>query len=40
MGKKDKKYAVKLDNMLFIEVIFPPLDKYILFHPAKQCLNF
>jgi hypothetical protein len=39
MGKTDKKYVGKLDNMHFIKVILPPLDKYIFFHPAKRRSN-
>jgi hypothetical protein len=34
--KRDKEYVGKLDKVLFIKVILPPLEKYILFHPAKR----
>jgi hypothetical protein len=35
-GKRDMKYVGKLDRVLFIKVILPPLDKYIIFHLAKR----
>jgi hypothetical protein len=36
-GNRDIEYVCKLDRVLLIEVILPPLDKYILFQPANQC---
>ena len=30
----------KLDKVLLIKVILPPLDKYNLFQPAKRCSIF
>jgi len=39
-GKKDMKYVGQLDRVLLINVIFPPLDKYILFQPANRCSIF
>jgi hypothetical protein len=35
-GKRDMKNIGKLDRGLLIKVILPPLDKYILFQPAKR----
>jgi hypothetical protein len=35
-GEKGKKYIGKLDKVPFIKVILPPLDKYIIFHPARM----
>jgi hypothetical protein len=34
--KRDKEYVGKLDKVLFIKVILPPLEKYILFQLAKR----
>jgi hypothetical protein len=34
-GKRDMKYVGKLDQMLLIKVILPPLNKYNCFQPAK-----
>jgi hypothetical protein len=39
-GKKYKKYMAKLNNMLYIKVILPPLDKYILFYPTTRHSTF
>jgi hypothetical protein len=33
-GKRDKKYAGKLESVLFTRVTQPPLDKYIIFQLA------
>jgi hypothetical protein len=35
-GKYDMKYVGKLERVLFIKVILPPLEKYILFQLAKR----
>jgi hypothetical protein len=34
MGKRDKKYVGRLERVLLIRVILPPLDKYNLFQLA------
>jgi hypothetical protein len=33
--ERDKQYLSRLDRVLFIKVILPPLDKYIIFHSTK-----
>jgi hypothetical protein len=40
MGKRDKKYIGKLDKVLLIRVILPPLDKYNRFQLANRCSIF
>jgi hypothetical protein len=35
-GERGKKYLGKLDRVSFIKVILPPLDKYVIFHPARM----
>ena len=40
IGKRDRKYVGKLENVLLRRVTLPPLDKYMCFHLANHLSIF